>query len=131
VIVGNLEVYNNSGSVSIYGNYVSGIAVKDKSLLIDLLDQLFGNDIERIALGLPLPRLCGNTEIGGNLGVYNNKGVTSLYYNHVTNVADIYNDAGTTQVFDNTSKWLRCDRNKSINGGSDTAQLKQGQCSKY
>lgn len=58
------------------------------------------------------PSPCLGNVLGSNVEIQNNSGATAVYGNTVTNV-------------------LACDNNSSIVGGSNSASIKQGQCSAF
>jgi hypothetical protein len=137
---GNIQV--NSGSFSIGpGVTIKGglsIVEPPKSTVQSLVcGATIGGNLQvlesstPVAIGSNTAACAGNT-IAGNLNVSGNNAAIAIYNNTVDgSLLDLAN-AKPTQVFSNHVKGLlSCLADSGITGGSNTALLKLGQCSKF
>ena len=121
-IKGNLQVMSLSS-----GNQASTIC--DSTVYGDLQVHKNGGTIQ---IGTSSPSRCGGNVILGNLDIHNNAGVTSIFANTVSSNLHDHNNDGATQVYGNTVIGaLQCEANALINGGSNSALRKLGQCSRF
>jgi YVTN family beta-propeller protein len=115
-------------------------------------DLRFRNNGDPVVIGSPNQSLCAGNVIDGNLEVQDNTGKAVIYGNTVRfDLLDRDNKAATvidgnivgwdllaecnrvsTQVFSNSVKHnISCRDDASITGGGNTAERKEGQCSRF
>jgi hypothetical protein len=142
LVAGNVQVKNaDSFSIDTYttikGN-VQVMGLSDGSQASTICDSTVYGDLQvhrnggTIQIGTSSPSRCGGNVILGNLEVHNNIGVVSIFANTVSTNLHDHNNDGATQVFGNTVIGaLQCEANALINGGTNSATRKLGQCSRF
>ena len=119
-IGGNVE-FNGGGSFSLEpGTVVNGNLQIQNLPAGDWLDTVcgarIGGNVEfhnnSAAAAIGSNSGCAGNAIGGNLQIHNNSAPVDVFGNHVTGN-------------------LQCDQNSAIDGGANTASMKQGQCTSF
>jgi hypothetical protein len=140
-IGGNLQV--SSGTVSITNTNIDGnVQFTGGTFSIGLGTVIKGNlQAQNLPAGGNLNLVCG-ASVGGNLQYFNNAapavigssaGASSgCAGNVVDGNLQLDTNSGLVQIYNNQVKHnVQCDANLSIQGASNTASNKQGQCSQF